>query len=175
MRSIVNVLACAAVVGAIGPDSGYLWTIDQSVVSSSTSNVNADTASAILARRRGLTSSRYLGKFDELGLQEIEHYGGWQQPLFGEGPADAPGKLFIRVSGYDAGLKGLGDSYPDLWIDEPAKDLKTDFKAQSRAQEGICEYAVPPSKNHPNPKGLEVVFTYPAEKVCSPNVIARIS
>ena len=98
-------------------------------------------------------------------MQEIEYYGGWQQPLFGEIVSNAPGKLFIRISGYDSDFKGLGDAMPDLWIEEPTKDLKTDFKAQSRKQDGVCEYAVPPSKNHPNSKGVEVIFTYPAEAV----------
>jgi hypothetical protein len=168
MKSAAIALACAATVHAVGPDSGFLWTIDKSVVSSSTSSINADTASAIIARRRGLTSSRYLGNTDEATLQEIDFYGGWQQPLFGEVPPNAPGKLFIRISDYNGGVKGFDGSMPDLWIEEPTKDLKTDFKAQRRTEDGICEYAVPPSKNHPNTKGVEIIFTYPAEPVCLP-------
>jgi hypothetical protein len=167
MRSTALLLACAAIANAVSPESGFLWTIDQSVSSSSSSSIDADSASSILARRRGLTSARYLSTTDELKLQEIEHYGGWQQPLFGEGKADGPGKLFIRISGYDSGIKGLGDAMPDLWIEEPTKDLKTDFKAQKRIEDGICEYTVPPSKNNPSVKGIEVIFSYPVEGVCN--------
>lgn len=54
---------------------------------------------------------------------------------------------------------------PDLWIENPTQDLKDDFKAATSHREGICEYAVPPSINTPNSKGVEVVFTYPLENV----------
>ena len=50
---------------------------------------------------------------------------------------------------------------PDLWIDQPTKDLKTDFKAEPNRKQGICEYIVPPSRNTPNSKDVEVIFTYP--------------
>lgn len=51
---------------------------------------------------------------------------------------------------------------PDLWIEEPTSDLKSDFKADPRRDDGICEYAVPTSSKN---KDIEVVFSYPAEGV----------
>ena len=123
----------------------------------------SDTASSIIARRRGLTAQRYLRTTDEPTLQEINHYGGWQTPLFGDGAGEAPGKLFIRVSGFDGEISQLGSAMPDLWIEEPTKDLKTDFKANPERADGVCEYSVPPSMNAPGTKDIEVVFSYHME------------
>jgi len=84
--------------------SAYLWTVDPSVHSSSTAIIDPDTASSIIARRRGLTDERYLHVADDGVLEEINRFGGYQQPLFGDGQSsDAPGKLFIRISGFDGG------------------------------------------------------------------------
>ena len=102
MRSRTLIAACAAVVTASTPN-GYLYTIDQSVSSSSTQFIDPELASSILARRRGLTDSRYLNIADDSLLDELNEYGGYQQPLFGEGAGEAPGKLFIRISGFDGG------------------------------------------------------------------------
>ncbi|RMZ88132.1 hypothetical protein DV736_g4640, partial [Chaetothyriales sp. CBS 134916] len=146
---------------------GFLWTIDQTVTSgSSSSSIDTESASEIIARRRGLTSSRHLGSVDAAKLQELEYYGGWQQSLLAEADdAAGPGKLFIRIVGYDGGFDGLASApLPDLWIERPTTALKTDFSARERSADALCEYAVPPSKNHANSRGVEVVFTYPAEK-----------
>ncbi len=182
MRPATLIAACAAVARAAAPpSSGYLYTIDQSVTSSSTQFIDSDLASSILARRRGLTDSRYLNIADASILDDLHAYGGWQQPLFGQGGAEAPGKLFIRISGFDGGQSShpihwflligvadweqLGDALPDLLIENPTKDLKADFKAATSRREGLCEYAVPASINSPNSKGVEVIFTYAQEDV----------
>lgn len=130
--------------------------------------IDSEMASAIIARRRALTADRYLGITDSMLLQDINTYGGYQEPLFGEDSTkEAPGKLFIRISGVDMQIKDFDIAMPDLWIDAPTKDLLTDFKALSdgsrKEKDGLCEYAVPPSANAPDSKGVEVVFTYPAE------------
>ena len=104
MRPLILLWSCAAfAVSAAAAKDGYLWTIDQSIVSSATAQINSDLASSIVARRRGQTDSRSLRTADDLTLQEINTYGGWQQPLFGERAGEAPGKLFIRISGFDGG------------------------------------------------------------------------
>ena len=106
MRSAVVVAACAAVAKAstsTPPNSAFLYTIDQSAYSSGTQFIDARLANSILARRRGLTDSRYLNIADASMLDDLSLYGGWQQPLFGEGAGEAPGKLFIRISGFDGG------------------------------------------------------------------------
>ncbi|RMZ78049.1 hypothetical protein DV737_g4013, partial [Chaetothyriales sp. CBS 132003] len=118
-------------------------------------SIDAESASAIIARRRGLTSSRYVGSVDAAKLQELDYYGGWQQPLLADDDAAAgPGRLFIRIVGYNGGFDGLANApLPDLWIEKPTRALKTDFAARDRKAEAVCEYAVPPSKNHANSKG----------------------
>ena len=104
MRSATFFVACAAVVRAAAPPSnGYLYTIAQPVTSSATQFIDSSLASSIVARRRGLTDSRYLNIADADALNDLNAYGGWQQPLFGQGVGEAPGKLFIRISGFDGG------------------------------------------------------------------------
>ena len=130
--------------------------------------IDSEMASAIIARRRALTADRYLGITNEMLLQDINVYGGYQAPLFGEGgTAEAPGKLFIRISGVEMNVNDFNAAMPDLWIQEPTKDLLTDFKAVSgrKDRDGFCEYSVPPSRNSPDSKGVEVVFSYPLEGV----------
>ena len=104
MRSATFLIACAAVVrAAAAPSNCYLYTIDQSVTSSATQFIDSTLASSIVARRRGLTDSRYLNIDDAYALNDLNAYGGWQQPLFGQSVGEAPGKLFIRISGFDGG------------------------------------------------------------------------
>jgi hypothetical protein len=101
MKSTTLLASCAALVGSAAAQGGYIYTIDQSVISSSTASINADTASSIIARRRGLTGNRALGTEDETIVNTLKNYGGYQMPLFGQVDEDAPGKLFIRISGFD--------------------------------------------------------------------------
>ncbi|RMZ85231.1 hypothetical protein DV738_g194, partial [Chaetothyriales sp. CBS 135597] len=164
MKFAPLLLACLA--AAADTRDGFLWTIDHAVASgSSSASIDTHSASAIIARRRGLTSSRQLGSVNAVNLQELEYYGGWQQPLLAGSDITGPGKLFIRILGYDGGFEGLASApVPDLWIESPTSALKTDFSARDRQAEAICEYVVPPSRNQPNSKGVEVVFSYPAEK-----------
>ena len=154
--------SCSALVGSAAAQGGYIYTIDQSVISSSTATINSETASSILARRRGLTEDRSIGTTDELILDTLKNYGGWQQPMFGQQQEEAPGKLFIRISGYDGAVTDLMNAMPDLWIEEPTTDLKTDFRANTNRKDGICEYVVPTGNSN---KDIEVVFSYPAEEV----------
>lgn len=101
-------------------------------------------------------------------LEDINAYGGYQAPLFGEShKTDAPGKLFIRISGVDMQIKDFDMAMPNLWIQEPTKDLLTDFKAMPdrKEKDRLCEYVVPPSRNAPDSKGVEVIFSYPMENV----------
>jgi len=65
----------------------------------------------------------------------------------------------------------LGKAMPDLWVVNPTRDLLDDFKASPNRQDGYCEYAVPPSLNAHNSKGVEVVFSYPLADVWTPNVL----
>lgn len=130
--------------------------------------IDSEMASAIIARRRALTAERHLGITDSMLLQDINTYGGYQAPLFGEEtPNNAPGKLFIRISNVDMSIKDFNIAMPDLWVDAPTKDLLTDFKAVTdasrREQDNLCEYEVPPSRNAPDSKDVEVVFSYPPE------------
>ncbi|RMD39414.1 hypothetical protein DV735_g5710, partial [Chaetothyriales sp. CBS 134920] len=164
MKIAPLLLACLA--AAADTQDGFLWTIDPAVSSGlSSASIDTQSASAIIARRRGLTSSRQLGSIDADKVQELDYYGGWQQPLLAGSDITGPGKLFIRILGYDGGFNGLASApVPDLWIEAPTTALKTDFGARDRQAEALCEYTVPPSRNQPNSRGVEVVFSYPAEK-----------
>ena len=169
MKSLALLASCAALAQNVAAQGAYLYTIDRSVISPSTAMVDSELASAIIARRRSLTDERYLGITDDMLLQDLNSYGGSQAPLFADGKTtEAPGKLFIRITNVDLSITDLDASMPDLWIQEPTKDLLTDFKAVPRRQkkDGICEYIVPPSLNTPGAYGVEVIFSYPLEDVC---------
>lgn len=169
MKTLTTLLPCAALLQHAAAQGAYLFTIDRTMTSPSTSMIDSEIASAIIARRRALTADRYLGTTDEILLEDLNTYGGYQAPLFRDGHAgEAPGKLFIRISGVDIQMNDFDHVMPDLWIQEPTKDLLTDFKAVSdrKEKDGLCEYAVPASLNAPDSKGVEVVFTYPMENVC---------
>ncbi|KIW97617.1 uncharacterized protein Z519_01201 [Cladophialophora bantiana CBS 173.52] len=168
MKPLSAFLPCAALAQYVAAQGAYLFTIDRSITTPSTGMIDSEMASAIIARRRALTADRYLGITDAMLLEDLNTYGGYQAPLFGEGhPKDAPGKLFIRISGVDMQIKDFDLAMPDLWISDPTKDLLSDFKAvfdgSRKEKDGLCEYEVPPSRNAPNSKGVEVIFTYPAE------------
>jgi len=166
MKSVALLASCAALAQNVAAQGAYLYTIDRSVISPSTAMVDSELASAIIARRRSLTDERYLGITDDMLLQDLNSYGGSQAPLFADGKTtEAPGKLFIRITNVDLSINDLDASMPDLWIQEPTKDLLTDFKAVPRRQkkDGICEYIVPPSLNTPGAYGVEVIFSYPLE------------
>ena len=162
MKSVSLLATCAALVRSAAAQGAYIYTLDKSVISSSTASIDSDTASSILARRRGLTAGRTLGTSDETILGTLKNYGGWQQPLFGEMGEEAPGKLFIRISGFNGGVMDLSAAMPDLWVEEPTTDLKTDFRAKPERDDGICEYPVPTGSSN---KDIEVIFSYPAEGV----------
>ncbi|KIW23527.1 uncharacterized protein PV07_11719 [Cladophialophora immunda] len=168
MKSLSVLLPCAALAQYAAAQGAYLFTIDRSITVPSTGMIDSEMASAIIARRRALTADRYLGITESMLLEDLNTYGGYQAPLFGEShPKDAPGKLFIRISGVDMQIKDFDMAMPDLWISDPTKDLLSDFKAvpdgSRKEKDGLCEYDVPPSRNAPNSMGVEVVFTYPAE------------
>lgn len=130
--------------------------------------IDSDLASAIIARRRSLTADRHLGLSSQSPIEDLNNYGGYQTPLFGEQPSgEAPGKLFIRVHGVDMSVSEFDSYMPDLWIEDAAADLLTDFKAvDNRLQkDGLCEYSVPPSLNAPGSKNVEVIFSYPLDGV----------
>ncbi|KAJ9610577.1 hypothetical protein H2200_005354 [Cladophialophora chaetospira] len=161
-------LPCALLAHHAAAQGAYLFTIDRSIITPSTAMIDSEMASAIIARRRALTADRHLGITDSMLLQDINTYGGYQAPLFGEEtPNTAPGKLFIRISNVDMTIKDFDLAMPDLWIDAPTKDLLTDFKAVTdssrREQDDLCEYEVAPSRNAPDSKNVEVVFSYPTE------------
>ncbi|ETI25962.1 hypothetical protein G647_02739 [Cladophialophora carrionii CBS 160.54] len=169
MKSLSSlILPCAVLAQHVAAQGAYLFTIDRSITTPATAMIDSEMASAIIARRRALTADRYLGITDSMLLEDINTYGGYQAPLFGEEtPTNAPGKLFIRISGVDMKIQDFDIAMPDLWIDAPTKDLLTDFKAVTdsarKEKDDLCEYAVPPSLNAPDSKGVEVVFTYPSE------------
>ncbi|KAL6243169.1 hypothetical protein RBB50_009720 [Rhinocladiella similis] len=165
MKSIALLASCAALAHHVAAEGAYLYTIDNSVVSSSTGMIDSDLASAIIARRRALTDDRVLGITNEALLQDINTYGGYQAPLFADadgGKKETPGKLFIRITDVDLNINDLDAAMPDLWIQEPTQDLLTDFKHIPRRHrtEGICEYIVPPSMNTPGAYGVEVILSY---------------
>ncbi|OAP63240.1 hypothetical protein AYL99_02467 [Fonsecaea erecta] len=168
MKPLSVLLPCAALAQYVAAQGAYLFTIDRSITTPSTGMIDSEMASAIIARRRALTADRYLGITDSMLLEDLNTYGGYQAPLFGESHSkDAPGKLFIRISGADMQINDFDMAMPDLWISDPTKDLLSDFKAVAdgsrKDKDGLCEYAVPPSRNAPNSQGVEVVFTYPVE------------
>ena len=108
MRTAALLTACAAVAVASTPSKhAYIYTVDQSTSSSSTQFIDTALASSIIARRRGLTDSRFLNINDASMLDDLNAFGGWQQPLFGESTGEAPGKLFIRISGFDGGMSRM--------------------------------------------------------------------
>lgn len=162
MKSISLLATCAALAGSAAAQTAFIYTLDKTVISSSTAFIDSDTASSILARRRGLTAERTLGTSDETTLETLKNYGGWQQPLFGEMGEEAPGKLFIRISGFDGSVMDLSAAMPDLAVEGPTTDLKSDFRAKPERDDGICEYAVPTGSSN---KDIEVIFSYPAEEV----------
>jgi hypothetical protein len=166
MKTTALVAVYAAIVGASTQKDGYMYTIDQNVHSAATQYIDADLANSIIARRRGLTDSRYLSIADASIIDDLNTFGGWQQPLFDGGKTSAPGKLFIRISGFDGSFTDLGDQLPDLLIEQPTTNLRDDFKAATSRRERLCEYSVPPSVNSPQSNDVEVVFTYPQEDVC---------
>jgi hypothetical protein len=169
MKSLSSLILPFAVLAQhVAAQGAYLFTIDRSITTPATAMIDSEMASAIIARRRAMTADRYLGITDSMLLEDINTYGGYQAPLFGEeSPKNAPGKLFIRISGVDMTIQDFDIAMPDLWIDAPTKDLLTDFKAVTdsarKEKDDLCEYAVPPSLNAPDSKGVEVVFTYPSE------------
>ncbi|KIX01466.1 uncharacterized protein Z518_09192 [Rhinocladiella mackenziei CBS 650.93] len=166
MKFLATVLSSAVLLQHVAAQGGYLFTIDQTITSSSTAMIDSEMASAIVARRRGLTSDRYLGISNEMMLDDINAYGGYQAPLFRDGQkTDGPGKLFIRISGVDMQISEFDVAMPDLWIQEPTKDLLTDFATVPgrKEKDGICEYTVPLNPNTPESKGVEVIFSYPLE------------
>jgi hypothetical protein len=156
--------SCAALIGSAAAGGAFVYTIDKSVISGSTATINSDTASSILARRRGLTAGRTLGTSDENTLETLKNYGGWQQPLTIDNDEEGPGKLFIRISGFDGEIMDLSEAMPDLWVDIPTTDLKNDFKAKPDRDDGICEYPVAVGNKN---KDIEVIFSYPSEGVRS--------
>ncbi|EXJ88646.1 hypothetical protein A1O1_05577 [Capronia coronata CBS 617.96] len=171
MKALAALLPCAVLLQNVAAQGGYLFTVDSKVASSSTSMIDSDVASAIIARRRDLTAERYLGVTDERILEDIHSYGGYQKPLFQNVQAgEAPGRLFIRISGVDMQVHDFDNVMPDLWIQEPTKDLLTDFKAipNRKKKDFTCEYLVPTGLNTPNSKGVEVIFSYPLgnERLC---------
>ncbi|EXJ78036.1 hypothetical protein A1O3_09196 [Capronia epimyces CBS 606.96] len=175
MKTFAALLPCVALLHHVAAQGGYLFAVDPKVASPSTSMIDSETASAIIARRRSLTADRQLGIVEDRLLEEINAYGGYQAPLFREDQTgEAPGKLFIRISGVDMQINDFDTAMPDLWIQEPAKDLLTDFKAipNRRQKDFTCEYIVPPSLNAPNSKGVEVIFSYPLgnERLCLASV-----
>ena len=168
MKFLTAALSCAGLLQYAAAQGAYLYTVDRKVMSSSTAMIDSEMASAIIARRRALTEERYLEITNEMLLQDIDAYGGHQAPLFADGKkTEAPGKLFIRITGVDLKINDLDAAMPDLWVQEPTKDLLTDFKAAPSRQQkdNVCEYIVPPSLNTPNAQGVEVVFSYPLEDV----------
>jgi malate synthase len=168
MKTTALIAAYSAVVASASQKDGYMYTIDQNVHSAATQYIDGDLANSIVARRRGLTDSRYLSIADASTIDDLNTFGGWQQPLFGEGKSRAPGKLFIRISGFDGTFVDLGEQLPDLLIENPMTNLRDDFKAATSRREGLCEYSVPPSVNSPQSSGVEVIFTYPQEDVRCP-------
>jgi len=100
-------LLYSAFVGCAAAQSAYLYTIDHTPKhsSSTTSTIDSDTASSIIARRRGLDNARSLRTTDQSVLEEIEQHSGYQQPLFGDASSSvSTAKIFIRISGYDGGM-----------------------------------------------------------------------
>lgn len=169
MKSPVSLLPCAVLLQHVAAQGAYLFTIDRSVVSSSTAMLESELASAIVARRRALTADRSIGSMDTNSLDDLNTYGGYQTPLFGETTTEeGPGKLFIRLTDVDMSV-GDFEQLPDIWVQNPTRDLLTDFKAipDRQTKDGICEYLVPPSLNAPNTKGVELIFSYPLEGVRS--------
>ncbi|EHY59770.1 hypothetical protein HRR83_008309 [Exophiala dermatitidis] len=169
MKTLAALLPCVALLQHVAAQGAYLFTVDPEAGSQSpsTSMIDSKLASAILARRRGLTADRKLEITEESLLQDINAYGGYQAPLFPEGqqPTETPGKLFIRISGVDMQIDDFDTVMPDLWIQEPGRDLLTDFKVipKRHKKDSTCEYIVPPSLNAVNGRGVEVIFSYPME------------
>jgi hypothetical protein len=169
MKSLSSFLLSGALLARhVAAQGAYLFTVDRSITTPSTAMIDSEMASAIVARRRSLTADRHLGITDSMLLEDLNTYGGYQAPLFGEDTAaEAPGKLFIRIVGVDMKISDFDIAMPDLWVDTPTTELLTDFKAITgggrKQKENLCEYDVPPSRNSPDSKGVEVVFTYPSE------------
>jgi hypothetical protein len=104
MRSVALIAAFAAIARASSPpNSGFIYTFDQTPSAPATEFIDSALASAIIARRRELTDSRYLNVNNAAMLDDINTYGGWQRPLFGDGAGEAPGKLFIRITDFNGG------------------------------------------------------------------------
>lgn len=162
MKSTLMLACCAALAGSAAAQGAYIYALDKSVISGSTATIDSSTASSILARRRGLTAGRTLGTSDETTLETLKNYGGWQQPLTADNDDEAPGKLFIRISGFDGEVMDLQAAMPDLWVENPTTDLKADFRAQPERDDGICEYPVVASNSN---KDIEIIFSYPSEGV----------
>lgn len=97
----------AALLSCAAAHDAYIWTIDNGAVkyaSTQASSISSDTASSIIARRRGLSSERYLSNVDEGVLQDINQFGGYQVPLFGAGKEETPDRVLIRISGFNGGM-----------------------------------------------------------------------
>lgn len=97
-------LPCAALLGAASANSdAYLWTVDAGEIRPSSNQVSAITASLgeqIIARRKGLTDSKFISTAKQDVLADLNRYGGWQPPLFGAGEVEPPAKIFISLTGY---------------------------------------------------------------------------
>lgn len=99
-----DLIQYAALAGAAYADNdAYMWTIDSKMQASSNQvgSTSSFAAERILARRKGVTDSAHMHITDESLISDLNQYGGWQQPLFGEETADHPARIFIRISGFD--------------------------------------------------------------------------
>lgn len=100
---VANLCSLATLASCTLADDGYLWTIDHGAAkyaNSQASSISSETASSIVARRRGITDEKYIPSADESVVGDVAQYGGYQMPITGSTSGSTPAKVFIRITGY---------------------------------------------------------------------------
>src|SRR5271156_2906068 len=98
-------LSIPLLVTAAAPDA-YVYTHDirQSSPSKNPTTVSSETAYSIWARRLGSAERRWLAFAEESTLHDIDLFGGYQAPMFGDlRSAPDPSRLSIVIDGYNEG------------------------------------------------------------------------
>lgn len=105
-----SLYSLTALAGCVLAEDAYLWTIDHGAAkyaNMQASSISPETASSIIARRRGLLHDRELASADAGVLREVKQYGGYQTPLYATTTDPSPSKLLIRITGYTGSMLTL--------------------------------------------------------------------
>ncbi len=102
----VLLLQCVTALTSVAAHEAYIYTHDvQSRSSSSIPDlIDSETAYSIWARRLRQAEQRRLSSAGDFAIQQIDSYGGYQAPMFGDAHKQAnPARLSVVIEGYNDG------------------------------------------------------------------------